>query len=48
MLSFVAIELYDVVSDGRYGLAKEILESLEEPQDAVNRYYRGPNTLLGK
>lgn len=39
-------ELYDVIDDGQYECAKSILESIADPYSIVNRYYRGPNTLL--
>ncbi|XP_065057929.1 leucine-rich repeat serine/threonine-protein kinase 1-like isoform X2 [Rhopilema esculentum] len=41
-------ELYDVIQAGSYEQAKAVLESLENKPDAINRYYRGPNTLLFK
>lgn len=40
------LELYDVIDDGNCERAKEILENLSDPYSIINKYYRGPNTLL--
>ncbi|XP_066912686.1 leucine-rich repeat serine/threonine-protein kinase 1-like isoform X2 [Clytia hemisphaerica] len=39
-------ELYDVIDDGDCEKAREILQTLSDPYSIVNKYYRGPNTLL--
>ena len=41
-------ELYDVIAAGSLNRTKELLLSLDNKEDAINRYYRGPNTLLYK
>jgi len=41
-------DLYDLVATGNLEKAQEVLQSLENIEDAINRYYRGPNTLLYK
>ena len=42
------VELYDVIDNGDLERAREILGTIENREDAINRYYRGPNTLLCK
>ena len=47
-ITFLVIDLYDQVAAGNLEKVEEVLQSLENIEDAINRYYRGPNTLLYK
>ena len=45
-LFYYSLALYDVIDDGEFDTVKRILESLADPSSVINRYFRGPNTLL--
>ena len=48
LFDVLLVDLYDEVAAGSLERTRELLSSLESIEDAINRYYRGPNTLLYK